>query len=350
MLNPITNNKNYLLNYSAMWTIIIGVHFAVLHWYYHISIGIAVLDSSLFNVFFAFLGISLWYVVRYNKSNQNFITLFTSHLVSSLLIIGFWLITGYLILKHSVDDLVYLSFLEGSFPWRIVSGVFYYLVFILVYYVVVFYQENQEKIKEEATLKTLIKEVELSALKNQINPHFLFNSLNSISSLTISSPEKAQDMIIKLSDYLRYSLSNEHEQITTLDKEIANIKLYLEIEKIRFGNRLNFELNCNEECLSTQVPAMILQPLFENAIKHGVYESLETITISLNGEKNKGFLELVLTNNFDVTARKVKGEGIGLRNTQERLLLIYRRRDLLVIEKIEDTFKVTIKIPQNEKN
>ncbi|TXB64015.1 histidine kinase [Vicingus serpentipes] len=350
MLNPITSNKSYLINYSAVWTIIIGAHFAVLHWYYHISLGVALLDSFLFNVFFAFLGISLWYVVRYNKSSQKFITLFSSHLVSSLIIIGFWLVSGYLILKYSVDDLVYLSFLEGSFPWRIISGIFYYLVFILVYYVVVFYQENQQKIKEEANLKTLIKEVELNALKNQINPHFLFNSLNSISSLTISSPDKAQEMIIKLSEYLRYSLSNENEQVTTLAREIANIKLYLEIEKIRFGNRLNFELNCNKECLNAKLPAMILQPLFENAIKHGVYESIDTINVILDGRKKDDELELVLTNNFDATARQVKGEGIGLKNTQERLFLIYRRRDLLVTEKIQDTFMVTIKIPQDEKN
>lgn len=348
MLNPITSNKKYLINYAMVWSIIIGAHFAVMHWYYQLPIGISITDSLLFNVFFAFLGISLWYLVRYNKSNQSFIIIFSSHVVSSLLLIGFWLISGYLILKYAIDDVHYLSFLDSSFPWRIISGIFYYSVFILVYYVVVYYQDIQSKIKQEANLKTLIKEAELSALKNQINPHFLFNSLNSVSSLTITSPEKAQEMIIKLSEYLRYSLSNEEQQITTLATELNNIKLYLEIEKIRFGERLNFQFNCSEKSLATKIPAMILQPLFENAIKHGVYESTATININLDCKVDDHNLQLSLKNNFDKDARPNKGEGIGLKNTRERLFLIYKKNDLLAIDKSDNTFMVSIKIPQND--
>lgn len=209
-----------------VWLLIIGAHFAVLHWYYLLSIRFSLADSFLFNTFFAFLGISLWYVVRYNKTNSKFFSLFTSHAVSSLLLIGFWLITGYVILKYAISDSTYLSFLDRSFPWRIVSGIFYYAAFILIYYVIIYYNDIQEKIKQEAHLNTLLKEIELSALKNQINPHFLFNSLNSISSLTMSSPQKAQEMIIQLSDYLRYSLSNNDRQIATLETELENIKLY----------------------------------------------------------------------------------------------------------------------------
>lgn len=348
MLNPITNNKKYLLNYAIVWSLIIGSHFSVLHWYYHFSIVISIADSLLFNVFFAFLGISLWNLVRYGKSNQKFISLFVSHIFSSLLIIGFWLISGYLILRYSIADVHYLSFLDSSFPWRIVSGMFYYSLFVLIYYVVVYYQDIQHKTKEEANLKTLIKEVELNALKNQINPHFLFNSLNSVSSLTITSPEKAQEMIIKLSEYLRYSLSNEEQQITTLATELENIKLYLEIEKIRFGERLNFQFNCDDNALRASVPAMILQPLFENAIKHGVYESIETINVVLDVELSENNLALSLKNDFDKDAKKTKGEGIGLKNTKERLFLIYKENNLIKLNKTDNVFTVAIKIPQND--
>ena len=347
MLNPITSNKKYLINYAIVWSIIIGAHFAVLHWYYNFSITISLTDSLLFNVFFAFLGISLWYLVRYNKASQNFIVLFASHVVASLLIIGMWLISGYLILKYAINDSYYLVFLDGSFPWRIVSGVFYYSLFILVYYVVVYYQDIQQKIKAEAYLKTLIKEVELNALKNQINPHFLFNSLNSVSSLTITSPEKAQEMIIKLSEYLRYSLSNEEQQITTLKTELENIKLYLEIEKIRFGERLNFQFNCDDAALKATIPAMILQPLFENAIKHGVYESVDTIEVVLDVELNQNTLQILLTNDFDPDAKQTKGEGIGLKNTKERLFLIYKANNLLRMHPSENKFTIDLTIPQN---
>lgn len=346
MLNPITNSRSYLFNYSAVWFLIIGAHFAVLYGYYYILPQIAILDSLLFNVFFAFLGISLWYVVRYNNT-KNFIALVTSHLVSALIIIGLWLISGYLILRYAINNDIYLSFLNSSFPWRIISGIFYYLAFILVYYVVVYYKDNQEKLEQESKLKTLLKEVELSALKNQINPHFLFNSLNSISSLTITSPEKAQEMIIKLSEYLRYSLSNEKEQLTSFDRELGNIKLYLEIEKIRFGNRLNVEFNVDKESLKWIVPSMILQPIIENSIKHGVYRSVDTVTININGTVKENYLNLTISNDVDNETKKISGEGIGLKNTNERLFLIYKRRDLLWIERRENTFIVLIKIPQN---
>ena len=348
MLNPITSNKKYTINYALVWSLIIGAHFAVLHWYYQISIEISLVDSMLFNVFFAFLGISLWNLVRYGRSGQTFINLFVSHIVSSLLIIGFWLISGYLILRYAIDDVLYLSFLDSSFPWRIVSGIFYYSLFVLVYYVVVYYEENQNKIKKEADLKTLIKEIELNALKNQINPHFLFNSLNSVSSLTITSPQKAQEMIIKLSEYLRYSLSNKEQQITTLKTELENIKLYLEIEEIRFGDRLKFQFNCSDETLKATIPAMILQPLFENAIKHGVYESTETIHVVLYAEKVNENLMLSLKNDFDENAKPTKGEGFGIKNVQERLFLIYKENDLVELNKASNLFTVAIKIPQND--
>jgi two-component system LytT family sensor kinase len=348
MLNPITSNKKYLINYALVWSIIIGAHFSVMHFYYHLPIVISVADSLTFNVFFAFLGISLWYSVRYNDSTQKFFTIFLSHIAASLLIVGFWLISGYLILKYSIDDIHYLSFLDSSFPWRIISGIFYYSLFVLIYYVVAYYQDIQLKIKQEVSLKTLIKEVELNALKNQINPHFLFNSLNSVSSLTITSPEKAQEMIIKLSEYLRYSLSNEEQQITMLKTELENIKLYLEIEKIRFGDRLNFEFNCDEKTLAAKIPAMILQPLFENSIKHGVYESTETVNVILDCNVDENELRLSLKNDFDIDAKQMKGEGIGLKNIRERLFLIYKRNDLLTIRKTENTFLVSIRIPQYE--
>ena len=347
MANPITSNKTYSINYALVWSIIVGAHFAVMHFYYGLSVGISVADSLLFNVFFAFLGISLWYVVRYNDTSQSFISIFLSHIFSSLLIVGFWLLTGYLILKYSIDDVHYLSFLDNSFPWRIISGILYYSVFVLVYYVVAYYRDIQVKVKEEAHLKTLIKEVELDALKNQINPHFLFNSLNSVSSLTITSPEKAQEMIIKLSDYLRYSLSNNEQQITTLSTELDNIKLYLEIEKIRFGDRLAFQINCDENTKAAKIPVMILQPLFENAVKHGVYESTETINVVLDCKLSDNDLLISLKNDFDAEAKQTKGAGIGLKNTQQRLFLIYKQNDLMSINKLEKTYQVSIKIPQN---
>ena len=135
-------------------------------------------------------------------------------------------------------------------------------------------------------------------LKAQINPHFIFNSLNSISSLTLSSPEDAREMIVKMSEFLRYSLGQDSEQIS-LRVELDQIKRYLDIEKVRFGDQLVFESVMDQECLEWPVPRLILQPLFENAIKHGLYESIETVTISLAGSKKGNNILLTISNNFD---------------------------------------------------
>jgi sensor histidine kinase YesM len=340
--------KIYLKYYALVWSLIIGAHFSVLHFFYELSVMLSIYDSLIFNILFAFLALSLWYLVRYSKSGGKLLSILSTHLLSALVVISFWLLMAFLPSQYLIDNANYKVFLEQSLAWRITSGVFYYALTILVYNLLLKYLELQEKIKQEAELKTLVKEVELSALKHQINPHFLFNSLNSVSSLTMSFPEKAQEMIIKLSDYLRYSLSQGEEHLTSLEKELSNIKLYLEIEKVRFGKRLEFSLNCNDEQLKAKMPIMLMQPLFENAIKHGVYESTETVHIRMDCQMELGYLNISIKNNFDKEAKPVKGAGVGLNNIQERLFLLYKQRDLLEVIKEEDCFIVNIKIPQND--
>jgi len=151
-------------------------------------------------------------------------------------------------------------------------------------------------------MKTLVKEAELKSLKFQINPHFIFNSLNSINSLTMSDPQKAGAMTIKLSDYLRFTLSKNEKQKSKLKEEIDSTKLYLDIEKVRFGDKIEYVEEIQKKCLDVQVPSMILQPLFENAIKHGVYESLDKVGIKFSCSLNGDYLKVVVENEFDAEA------------------------------------------------
>ena len=139
----------------------------------------------------------------------------------------------------------------------------------------------------------MVKEAELKSLKYQINPHFIFNSLNSISSLTISDPQKAQEMTIKLSSFLRSTLSKNEKQKSKLSEEISNAKLYLDIEKVRFDDKFEFIEEVENACKDMEVPSMILQPLFENAIKHGVYESLEKVTIKMKCFSEKEYFKII---------------------------------------------------------
>lgn len=353
MWNPFIKNRKYLIVYMAVWAMLMLIQTGILNYYQQLSLTSSINDAVVFNGLLALIGLGLWNVLRFNlKDQKNNFDLIVNHLLVAIITIAIWLTTGYFILKAlESENTAYLSFLEYSLPWRAIIGSFFYLIFVLIYYMMLYYEDLQQKLHVEAELNSLVREAELSALKSQINPHFLFNSLNSISSLTMSSPEKAQEMVIKLSDFLRYSLSHDRNETTTFKKELENVERYLDIEKVRFGHRLKYQKVVPETCLQAAIPNMILQPLFENAIKHGVYQSTEEVLVELRCEPNSDFLELHILNDFDPESTKPKGEGIGLKNIRKRLQLIYQRGDLLEIKRGKIEFEVILRIPiQKTKN
>lgn len=350
MLNPFIKNRNYLIVYMVVWAALMLIQTAILNYYQDIDLSGSLTDSIVFNGLFALIGFNLWYVLRFNlKDKQSLFDIITNHLIASIITIGLWLSLGYFVVSSlEAENAFYLEFLKQSIPWRVIIGSFFYLIFVLLYYMILYYEDLQQKLKTEADLNNLVKEAELNALKSQINPHFLFNSLNSISSLTMTSPEKAQEMVIKLSDFLRYSLSHDKNETTTLRRELENTERYLDIEKVRFGKRLRYLSDVPDGCLEARIPNMILQPLFENAIKHGVYNSTEEVLVELKCVPREDFLELHITNDFDPDAVRPKGEGIGLKNIKNRLEILYKRTDLLEINFGKIEFEVVLHIPKKQ--
>ena len=345
--NPILKNKVSFLNYILIWVLVILTHIVILSAFYKISLPVSITDSLLFNIVFSVLGIMAWFPVKFIKTEtgKRFLLLF-NHLLIALIISGIWISLGYAILSQLYQqDLNYLEFLKASLPWRFFSGIMYYAGISLFYYALLFYYSLQEKIRRESELKSKVREAEMNMLKFQLNPHFLFNSLNSISSLTMGSPEKAREMIIQLSDFLRYSLQQDGMQKSSLESELANIENYLTIEKIRFGEKLEFVKKIDEACLSCNIPSLILQPLFENAIKHGVYQSTGKVKIEIGCKQEGGMLVIWVKNNFDSETGIKKGAGIGLKNIAERLNLIYNANKLLEIKQETDRFTVFMHIP-----
>lgn len=352
MLNPISKNRSYLITFITVWILIFGIHAFIINFFYDIDGLTSLTDSAVFNILFAIIGFNLWYVLRFNlRESQSVFDVIINHLIIAVVVIAIWIGLSYFILYYMyTDNHAYIQFLNDSIPWRAVTGIFYYLLFIMFYYMILYYEDLQDKLKVEGEMQTLVKEAELNALKSQINPHFLFNSLNSISSLTISDPDKAQEMVIKLSDFLRYSLSHDKDEKTSLKQEFENTKRYLDIEKVRFGHRLNFVWKVPDNCINFEIPNMILQPLIENSIKHGVYHSTEEVLIELNCKQNNDFVIIEITNDYDPEATKKVGQGIGLTNIRKRLQLIYQRLDLLETKADKLVFKATLKLPRNGDN
>jgi two-component system LytT family sensor kinase len=271
-----------------------------------------------------------------------------NHLLIALIVLGVWLGLGFMILNAIwTDHPDYHGFLIDSLPWRGISGLFFYFLIILIYYLYINNEDRKARILKESSLRIQVKEAEIERLKAQINPHFLFNSLNSVSSLIISQPEQAREMLVRLSGFLRYALETRHNNLTTLESELENIRSYLEIEKVRFGKRLRFDFDIPPECLKMTIPHMILQPLVENSIKHGVYESTEPVKIDLKAfcaDRNSLFVEI--SNDFDPSAPPRKGKGIGLINTRNRLFLAYNCDNCFVTERTENRFTIKMTIPQ----
>jgi sensor histidine kinase YesM len=347
MSNPILTNRNYAITYAVAWIIIGAIHEIILIYFYNYELVISVVESVVFNGMFAFIGISIWYPVYYTDiEKHNIANFLINHLASGSLAVGVWLWLSFVILNSVFIDEVYADYLLASMPWRVGMGFLFYLILSTNYYLIIYYHNFKDKLLREAELKALVKESQLSSLRAQINPHFLFNSLNSISALTMIGPDRAQDMVITLSDFLRYSLAQHKESQTTFADELNNIDRYLSIEKIRFGKRLAVKKTINNDCLNHKLPGLILQPLIENCIKYGVYEATNETRIEIQGRCNPEVLEVHVINNYDSNYIPKKGEGIGLKNVASRMRIQYGREDLIKIKKNDTRFEVHLRFPQ----
>jgi two-component system, LytTR family, sensor kinase len=227
-----------------------------------------------------------------------------------------------------------------------------YIITIGVYYVIRYFQgvQNQEQEKSELTLKN--REMQISLLKSQINPHFLFNTLNSINTLIGSSKEQARKVITQLSDIFRYALDSHGDQMVKLIHELDFIDNYIRIQQVRFGDRLKFVKQVDFSCLSVQIPPMILQPLVENSVKYGIAPKDDggTIVLTVKRFNSMIFFE-VKDDGLGSNAKKVmdgSSSGVGMKNTDERLKNIFGPGSGLRIRSNEWGYSVSFFIPYED--
>ncbi|MCL1821484.1 MAG: histidine kinase [Prolixibacteraceae bacterium] len=346
MKHPLLSNLKYLLLYGIFWIFVTFGNAMIMWNSYNTPFGLALVFSLVNFTLYAALGLSIWYVVQYNTpENYSIWSLLLIHLLVATILNFIWVYASSVVVKMLVPELA--DYTVSSTWSNFFSGYLLYAMFVLFYMVIVYYQNFKEKVTRESELKSLVKEAELHALKSQINPHFLFNSLNSISSLTMSDPAKAQEMVINLSNLMRYSLKHDQSEKVPFGEEFQNNQLYMAIEKVRFGSKLQPVFDVDEKCYDAFIPNMLLQPIYENAIKYGVYEATSPVDIITVAICKDGMLKISVENSYDPNAVAKKGEGIGLRNIRDRLQIIFGNPLLLKVEDNKNTFKVTLTIPQN---
>lgn len=244
-------------------------------------------------------------------------------------------------------DTAYLQFLNKFMPIRFDIALLITCCMALICELYFTLEEQKDSDHRKTDAEKLAREAELYKLRQQLQPHFLFNSLNSISALITIQPAQARKMIQQLSDFLRGTLKKEENLWISLDDELQHLQLYLDIEKVRFGHRLNTTLNSSEAAGKLQLPCMLLQPLVENAIKFGLYDTTDAVTISITAEQENNYLVVSIQNPFDPETSSPKhGTGFGLSSVQRRLYLMFARHDLLNTQHTDNLFTTVIKIPQ----
>jgi len=223
-----------------------------------------------------------------------------------------------------------------------------YLFLIGLAYALAYRRESEARALNTAQLETRLVEAQLQALQRQLHPHFLFNTLNTVSGLIRTDPDAADAMIDRLGDLLRMTLHKSGIQEMSLKEELDVLEKYVEIERTRFGSRLTIEMRVQPETLDAQVPSLVLQPLVENAIRHGIAPNARPGWIAVSAERSDRDLVLQVVDNGDglpPDRLMALNRGVGLDNTRARLEHLYRDRFDFSFSNLDRGFCVTIRIP-----
>ncbi|MBM3412934.1 MAG: sensor histidine kinase [Bacteroidetes bacterium] len=240
-----------------------------------------------------------------------------------------------------------LSFFQKWFAIFLDNG-FIILSWLLLYFFFHYYYQNRQREVDTLKLETAVRELELKTLKTHINPHFIFNSLNSIRALVDLNPARARQAITELSNLLRSSMQTEKAQLVPLRQEMDIIRDYLALESIRFENRLRIEYAIEENTLDLPVPPMMVQTLVENAIKHGISSRIQGGWASISSFIREGVHVLEITNSGNLNSAVVSA-GFGLTNTKNRLQILFgATARLFICQKDKDVVLCTVTIPLNK--
>src|SRR5213594_357539 len=300
-------------------------------------------------LFYAFLCLSAWYPCRATPLGRvSFLRLLLTHLSAAVLISFVWTQAGaalaYAILSPEKFEAIRTQFrpqLNSIFT----IGVLLYLLSVAFHYVLIAIEDSRHAEAQAVESLVLARDAELKALKAQVNPHFLFNSLNSISALTSIDPARARDMCVLLGDFLRLTLGLGEKTSVRFSEELDLLQKYMAIEKVRFGTRLTMLEEIQEESKPCLLPPLLLQPLVENAVKHGIASLPEGGQVRVAAQRQNGRLAILVENSWDPDSPPRRSGGRGLKNVQLRLEARYGKDASLHINNEGDLFQVSLSLP-----
>jgi two-component system, LytTR family, sensor histidine kinase AlgZ len=309
-MHPLFRSRQWFAVYLVAWLAVLDVALAAL---LHLPGALDWRESFALAVplclFFAFVCLTPWYMCRQLPLwSAGIAEMLSYHLGASVLATALWVALARLV----GSALALGSRLDPEVPYLVTVGLLVYLLSVALHYMALAAGESRQ-----AALDA--REAELRALKAQINPHFLFNCLNSITALTTSDPGKAREMCIRLADFLRSTLGLGERASVAWHEELDLAQAYLDVEQVRYGSRLQVEMSVDEACADCLVPPLVLQPLIENAVKHGIATLVDGGIIQVHSRVLDGLLEVSVENGFDPESPSSRRNGLGLRNVRTRL-------------------------------
>jgi two-component system, LytTR family, sensor histidine kinase AlgZ len=348
-MHPLLSRRSYMVAYLAVWVPLA----LLLIFLVTVSGGIGATESIILLLpmaaLYAAACLATWFTCRATPLwSSGFTRVAATHLIAALLLSYLWALAGRLyarILSTSPSYSGLTQRYDTHFSMLLVSGVLLYFIIVGFFYVLIALEDSRAAEARVLETSVLAREAELKALKAQVNPHFLFNSLNSISALTSIDAGRAREMCILLADFLRMTLGLGEKAAVPLREELELLKRYLAIEKVRFGTRLQVDQEVDAEAENCLLPPLILQPLVENAIVHGIANLPQGGVIRLRARVREGFLQISIENSFDQEAAPSRRGGLGLKNVRQRMEARYPNQGAVRTDAGEDAFLVSLSIP-----
>jgi two-component system, LytTR family, sensor histidine kinase AlgZ len=348
-MHPILSDRRRLSIYLAGWAFLAILLAIIVMEASPVGFGAAVLLVLPPTMIFSSICLAAWYPARVLPLNRTpTLTLVLSHTITAAMLSGLWVLL--IRLSARISDSYRPGIRADAAVWSravvfFATGILLYLLSVAFHYVLIAMTEAHDLEHRKMEVQVQAREAELKALRAQVDPHFLFNALNSIAALCGTNPSSARTVTTLLAEYLRKTLRAGSSETISLSEELELASSYLAIERVRFGPRLEFEQTVEESVRDYRLPPLLLQPLVENAVTHGVGQLVNGGVVRLSAHRNSDSVKIVVENRCDPDRAESRGTGIGLANTRRRVETYFGDRARVDVKNDPEWFRVELSLP-----